>query len=85
MFQLTDRAAGTLKAALTNGEHAEDTCFRISSSEGQLKIGLDQQRPGDAAIEHDGQVVLVVDAETSESLAERELDVDEANSQLVQR
>jgi hypothetical protein len=85
MFQLTDRAAGTLQSALTNGEHAEDACFRISSAEGQLKIGIDQQRPGDAAIEHEGQVVLVVDAETSETLAGRKLDLDESNSQLVLR
>jgi Fe-S cluster assembly iron-binding protein IscA len=85
MFQLTESAARTLQAALANKECAEDACFRIGASEGQLRIGLDQQRPGDATIEHEGQIVLVVDSETSEALAGRQLDVDETTSQLVLR
>jgi hypothetical protein len=85
MFQLKENAARTLKAALDNTEGSQDACFRIGTAEGQLKIGLDEQREGDTTFEHDGQVVLVLDSVTSERLVDRELDVDNATSQLVIR
>jgi hypothetical protein len=83
MFQVTASAAETLKAALTEKQQIEDSCFRLGFAGHDVKIALDQPRAGDSAIQHGGKVVLVLDSATSESLADRELDVDEKSSQLV--
>jgi hypothetical protein len=83
MFQVTLDAAEKLKAALAERQQSEESCFRLGFAGHDVRIALDQPRPGDSAIQHDGQVILVVDPATSESLVDRELDVDENSSQLV--
>jgi hypothetical protein len=83
MFQVTASAVETLKAALAERQQSEESCFRLGFAGHDLKIALDQPRAGDSAIQHEGQVLLVVDPATSESLVDRKLDVDEESSQLV--
>jgi hypothetical protein len=85
MFQVTASAAETLKAALAEKQQTDESCFRLGFAGHDVRIALDQPRPGDSAIQHEGQVVLVLDSATSESLADRELDVDDNSSQLVLR
>jgi hypothetical protein len=85
MFQVTVSAAERLKAALAERKQIEESCFRLGFAGHDVKIALDQPRPGDSAIQHEGELLLVVDPATSESLADRELDVEENSWQLVLR
>jgi Fe-S cluster assembly iron-binding protein IscA len=45
--------------------------------ESQLGLALDQPRPGDAVVEHDGRSVLIVDNASAELLTHLTLDVAE--------
>lgn len=83
MFQITDRAARQLKAALSKAEDAENACFRIGVKDNQVKLVVDQQRPGDTAIEHEGETLLVLDSAAGSLLYNRKLDFEEHVSGLV--
>jgi Fe-S cluster assembly iron-binding protein IscA len=76
MFQITDRAAQQLKTALSNAEKPESTCFRIGVADNKVQLVLDQERPGDATIEHEGDTLVVLDSTAGSALENRELDFD---------
>lgn len=85
MFQLTDRAAQRMKAALSEVENSEGVCFRLGVTEDKLRMVVDQERPGDTTVEHEGEVVLVMDSVAAGRLDNHKLDFEEDTSSLVLR
>jgi hypothetical protein len=85
LFEVTASAAETLKAALAEKRQGKESLFRLGFAGHDVKIALDQPRPGDSAMHHEGEVVLVLDSATSESLADHVLDFDDSSSELVLR
>ena len=83
MFQVTERAARQLKAALSKAENTENACFRIGLKDKQVQLVLDEERPGDTTIEHEGETLLVLDSTTGNRLSNRKLDFAEQSSNLV--
>ena len=83
MFSVTDSAAQYLKTALKKVEEPENACFRLKVGQQGTDLGLDQTRPGDQVVEHEGDVVLTMEPSVGEQLSERTLDYDEDNSRLV--
>ncbi len=83
MFQITDRAAQHLKAALSRAEETESALFRIRVAGNEVQLVVDCQRPGDTTIEHEGEALVVLDPNAVNLLHNRELDFQEAASGLV--
>jgi Fe-S cluster assembly iron-binding protein IscA len=83
MFQVTDRAAQQLKTALTKAEDTESACFRIGVADNEVQLVVDQERPGDTTIEHEGKTLVVLDPTAGNLLSNRELDFDNEASGLV--
>jgi Fe-S cluster assembly iron-binding protein IscA len=83
MFKITKRAARQLKTALSKAEDPEGTCFRIGVADSQVKLVVDQERPGDTTIEHEGKILVVIDPAAGNVLSNRKLDFDDGASGLV--
>ena len=83
MFVVTDNAAKMLKAALAERDTSENACLRLSEAEDGLRMVIDQQRPGDTAVEYDDKVLLVMDPTTAGRLEGRTMDFNEDTEQLV--
>jgi len=83
MFQVTERAARQLKAALSKAEDVENACYRIGSKGRQVQLVVDQQRSGDTTIEHEGETLLVLDSAAGNRLYNHKLDFEEQSSRLV--
>lgn len=83
MFQVTDRAAQQPKTAFSKAEGTENACFRIGVADNQVKLVVDQERPGDTTIEHEGETLVVLDPKAGNLLYNRELDFDNESSGLA--
>ena len=83
MFQITERVARRLRAALSKAGAAENACFRVGVKGDQVEIVVDQERPGDATIEHEGETLLVLDSTAGNRLDNRKLDFEGQSSDLV--
>jgi len=82
MLEMTDGAAKRILTELSQGEEADDSCFRITVSEEGVTLTPDQERPGDTTFMHEEKVVLVMDCLTAELLQDYRLDYDESTSEL---
>jgi len=82
MFQITNSAAEQLKMAIDSSEN-DNTCFRIGVTGDKVQMVVDQERPGDTALEHEGTTVLVMDAVAKERLDDQKLDFESDSSSLV--
>jgi Fe-S cluster assembly iron-binding protein IscA len=85
MLQLTDKAAVRLKAALSELEVDEGSCFRLGMTQEGVKIVIDQERPGDSTIEHDQEVLVVIHGASADQFEGRTMDFNEESDQLVFR
>jgi hypothetical protein len=83
MFHITPNAARYLKRALSRVEEPDNACFRLKVGQKGPDVTLDQTRPGDQFVEHEGDVVLTLEPSVAEQLAQRTLDYDEPKSRLV--
>ena len=83
MFDVTDTAARQLKKVLAELRACDDVRLRLGETQGELKMLLDQERPGDTAVKHGDEVLLVIDAATAGRLDGRTMDFDESSQQLV--
>jgi len=83
MFQITDRAAEQLKHALSNSESPEGACFRVGIAENKAQLVLDQERPGDTAIDYEGETLVVLDPAAGNALYDRQMDFDAESSSMV--
>jgi Fe-S cluster assembly iron-binding protein IscA len=76
MIQVTERARETFKNKLELIERP-DVMLRLGRMDSGLGVFPDTLKDDDQIIEHDGRVVLVIDHEVSETLADRTIDVEE--------
>ncbi len=83
MLEVTDSAAGQLRTALSKSGEGGNDCFRVFIRENCLEVIADKQRSADVAVEHDDEVLLVMDQATADRLSEHKLDYDATVSRLV--
>jgi Fe-S cluster assembly iron-binding protein IscA len=83
VLEITENAGKQMAAALAEDSEGEGECFRILLTEAGVKLVRDEQQAEDVAVEHDEQVVLVMDSVTAEFLKDQKIDYDEAQSALV--
>ncbi len=83
MLNVTPDAAQYLKKALVGVEEPENACFRLKLGQKGPDLALDQTRPGDQQVEHEGAVVLTFEPSVAEQLGQRTLDYDDERSRLV--
>ena len=75
MLTMTEAAAGYLSDVLEGANASRETAVRLEKKGNSFAPSLDTSRPGDVTIARNGRNVLVMDADTSEVLTERKLDV----------
>ena len=83
MLEVTNNAAKELKTALLNCRATENDRFRVLVKENCLQMMRDEERPGDVTVEHEGEVLLVMDPATADRLSGHKIEYDEAVSRLV--
>ena len=82
-MNLTDPAADQLAAILEDDSVEDGKVVRLVAQQGELALGLDDQKPEDITFEKDGKTVLCVDEQVKEALAEKTLDVDEQQNLVI--
>ena len=78
MLTVTEAAGVYLTQILDQANVASDTAVRFVAEENKLTPYLDNARPGDATFDHDGRIVLMLDADISQALTNKTLDVEDA-------
>ena len=80
-LQVTDAAATHLKTLLKSTERSDDQVIRLTpDTDGNLKLILDQERPGDQIVEQDGAIVVVIEQPISDKLSGAALDYKDTES-----
>jgi hypothetical protein len=83
MISVTESAIEYLKSASVGVNEPENACFRLILGQKGPDLALDQIRPGDRTVEHNGEVVLTLEPDIEEEIAGRTLDYDQDKSRLV--
>lgn len=86
MIEVTERAREELKKALEAQPTEAGNGLRLSIvGPDEFGLGVDEEREGDAVIEHDGSKVLIVESALAEMLTDVTIDVhdSEAGPRLV--
>lgn len=76
MLSVTEAAGAHLAEILDRQDCPDNHALRLVHQEGKLTFALDEPRPGDESVEHDGRTVLVVDEPISELLQNQTMDVE---------
>ncbi len=77
MLNASDAACAFISEMLTSSEAPDESAVRIAIEEDQLSMKLDEEKPGDETFLHEGKTVLLVDAEMSQVLDGKMLDVED--------
>ncbi len=77
MLKITEAAGEYLTAVLERARASGETAIRIELHDGTLSPALDSVRPGDETYDHQGRMVLLLDAPVRDYLEDSMLDVDE--------
>ena len=77
MLNASDAACAFISELLTASEAPDESAVRFELDEDQLSMKLDEEKPGDVTFLHEGKTVLLVDAEMSEVLDGKTLDVED--------
>jgi hypothetical protein len=83
MLTVTAEAAQYLKKALVGVREPENACFRMRLGQKGPDLALDQIRPDDETVEHDGQILLALEPSVAEQVAESTLEYNDEKSRLV--
>jgi len=83
MLEVTGSAAERLRTARGEIGQAGRDCLRVLLRENCLEVIPDEAKAEDIAVEHDGEVLLVMDRDTADRLSGHKLDYDEQVSRLV--
>ncbi|MCH7689033.1 MAG: hypothetical protein IH899_20550 [Planctomycetes bacterium] len=85
MFTVSHAASELLAQMLSNDESSDDAVFRLVVKNDEIGLEIDTVQPGDSTFTHDERIVLVIDEEVSESVADITLDalVEGDSSDLV--
>ena len=76
MFIVTEAAGGYLTAVLDNANASEETAIRFVLEGNTLTPQLDNTYPGDKTFDHEGRMVLILDAQVSQVLDDNTLDIE---------
>lgn len=79
MLNASDAACSFISELLSSSDAPNESAVRFVLEENQLSMKLDEEKPGDKAFHHEGKTVLVVDAEISQILDGKTLDVEETD------
>ncbi len=85
MLTVSYTASEYMDLMLAEAEVPDDAVIRVVVEGRGVDLGIDIVRPGDTTFDHGGKVVLAIDEQASELLADRKLDlrVTGEESQLV--
>jgi Fe-S cluster assembly iron-binding protein IscA len=75
MLTLSYTASECLDLMLAEANVPDDAVVRVVVEGRGVDLGIDIVRPGDTTFDHGGKVVLAIDEQASELLADRKLDV----------
>ena len=78
MVHVTERAREMFKEALDQISEAPSLVLRLGPTGSGLGVFPDTLKDEDDVVEHDGQVVLLIDPEVSEALAGKTVDVEDS-------
>ena len=82
MLTVTEAARTHLAQLLEQEGLPEEVAIRFVAEEQGLAMQPDSQRDGDTAFEHEGRIVLLLDEELAQSLANHTLDAEGAELSL---
>ncbi len=77
MLNASDAACAFISELLTAEGAPDESAVRIAIEENELSMKLDEEEPGDETFLHEGKTVLLVDAEMSQILDGKTLDVED--------
>jgi len=85
MVTVTYTAAEHMAYVLSENQVHDDVVVRIKWTEGGVEMQPDKIRPGDETFDHNGNVVLVLDQQTSQLLGNKTIDLmtDDDGSHLI--
>ena len=75
MLTLSYTASEYLDLMLVEADVPDNAAIRMAVEGREVDIGIDMVRPGDSTLYHGEKVVLVIDEQVSELLADSKLDV----------
>ena len=75
MITATPGARVRLLRKLTRKDATDDVAMRFTRRTGGWKLRLDHARSADTAITHEGRLVLLLDEQVSQAMADMTLDV----------
>jgi hypothetical protein len=82
MFAITEAAGSHLSQILDRESCPEETAVRLVYDGRGFAMQPDSKREGDATFEHEGRLVLLLDEQVSQLLADHTLDMDGDNLAL---
>lgn len=87
MLNVTLGARVRLSRKLARRKATDDVAMRFTRREGGWRLHPDHARPADTAITHEGRIVLLLDDNVSQAMANRTLDIrdTEAGPRLMLR
>ncbi len=85
MVTVTYSAAEHLAYTLSEHQVPDEVVLRIEFTKGGVEMQPDKIRPGDETFDHNGNVVLVLDQQTSQFLGKKTIDLmtDDDGSHLI--
>ncbi len=75
MLTVTPGAGVRLLRKLARKGATDDTAMRFTRRTDGWRLSLDHARPADTAITHEGRIVLLLDEQVSQAMADMTLDV----------
>jgi len=79
MMTLTEAAGDHLTEILSNSDVPEGVAVRFVCQESEISLSLDNQKPGDATLEHQGKTVLLLDQHAAEYLDGATVDAEQTD------
>ncbi len=75
MVTVTYSAAEHIAYTLSDHEVRDEVVLRVKFTQGRVVMQPDEIRPGDETFDHNGNVVLVLDQQTSQLLGNKTIDL----------
>lgn len=79
MLNVTNAAGEYLNDMLESARAPAESAVRLEVTKEGLIAAIDEERPGDARVDHEGRKVLLLDQHASQVLSETTLDVQAAD------
>lgn len=83
MLNVTTAARAYLNDVLEKAEAPPECAVRLMVESGKLSAAIDRERDGDSTFAHEGNTVLVLDADVANVLVDRTLDLNPNGSTLT--